>query len=581
MRVARLAYNLGGRLLRRSINFSLYTSLLGLLSFVTTGRKLRDKLPNVSKYISTMKPKKMGIIGGSMFSFGLFFLTFTFPTILRSQVKKQVALKPGSEMRGLWSNLPFPLDFKVYLFNVTNPVEITAGQKPILQEVGPFFYDQYKEKVDQVDNDEEDSIEYNVKVTWYFNPALSNGLTGDEELYLPNLLALLTLKFVMKEQPGAVGVVNKAVDSIFKKPSTIFMKVKAKDILFDGVKIDCNVKDFGGTTVCNALKEKKDNLIPSGDNIYLLSLFGPKNGTIDSSRIKVLRGMKNHKDLGRVIAFKGEPALTIYSGERCNTLNGTDSTIFPPLMTKLDDIVSFSPEICRSISAPYRHDSKIKGVNTYHYSADFGDMKGNPEDSCYCPTPETCLDKDLMDLEKCMGIPLIGSQPHFLGTDEKYLEMVDGLHPNPAKHDLSMDFEPLTASPLSAHKRLQFSMFVGPVEKFKLMKTFPECLFPIFWVDEGVLLDDSLVSQVKQVYLLIGIVGFMKYLMMVGGAGLGAAAGALHYKNRNKNSLDVTKVTPESRNGKDGEKKWPPQQQMNISTIQTQSAAVPPNLDAN
>lgn len=69
--------------------------------------------------------------------------------------------------------------------------------------------------------------------------------------------------------------------------------------------------------------------------------------------------------------------------------------------------------------------------------------------------------------------------------------------------------------------------------------------------------------------------------MIVGGAGLSAAAGYLHYKNRDKNSLDVTKVTPESRNGKDEEKKWPPQQQMNISTIQTQSAAVPPNLDMN
>lgn len=68
-------------------------------------------------------------------------------------------------------------------------------------------------------------------------------------------------------------------------------------------------------------------------------------------------------------------------------------------------------------------------------------------------------------------------------------------------------------------------------------------------------------------------------MTIFGGMGMMGAGGYFMYKNTDKNSLDVTKVTPESRNGKDGEKKWPTQ--MNISTIQTQSATVPPNLDVN
>lgn len=35
-----------------------------------------------------------------------------------------------------------------------------------------------------------------------------------------------------------------------------------------------------------------------------------------------------------------------------------------------------------------------------------------------------------MDLTKCVGAPLIASLPHLLGAEEKYLKMVDGLHPN-------------------------------------------------------------------------------------------------------------------------------------------------------
>ncbi|XP_015438364.1 PREDICTED: sensory neuron membrane protein 1-like [Dufourea novaeangliae] len=527
-----------------------------------------------------MKPKKLGIIGGSMFGFGIVFLTIAFPPFLRSQIKKQVSLKEGSEMRELWSDFPLPLDFKIYLFNVTNPMEITAGAKPIVEEIGPFFYDEYKQKVNLVDREEDDSVEYNLKNTWYFNPSRSNGLTGEEEIVMPHLLIVNMVKIVLVEQPTAIGIVSKAVDSIFKKPTSVFMRAKAREILFDGIPIDCTVKDFAGTAICNGLKEKApDGLIPvDADGHYLLSLFGSKNGSVVPERIRVLRGIKNYRDVGRVTEFDGKPALTIWPEDHCNEYNGTDSTIFPPLLTEADDITSFAPDICRSLSAHFRHKSKVKGVNTFHYTADFGDMSTNPMEKCFCPTPDTCLTKNLYDLNKCLGAPLIGSLPHFLGAEEKYVQMVDGLHPNEEDHDMSMDFEPMTATPLSAHKRLQFSIFLHSVEKFKLMKKFPECLFPLFWVEEGILLGDEFVKKLKDVFKLMSIVGFLKYLMIVGGICVGGAGAALHYKNRDKNSLDVTKVTPQSQEGKDNEqKKWEPQ--MNISTIQ--SAAVPPNLDVN
>lgn len=523
--------------------------------------------------------KKLGIGGGSLFVIGIMFGWMGFPALLKSQIKSAIALKKDSEMREMWARFPLPLDFKIYIFNVTNPKEIANGEKPVVKEVGPFFYDEYKEKVDLEDREEDDSLEYGLKATWFFNPSKSHGLTGEEELVVPHLLIWAMVMTTLREKPSAIGILNKAVDSIFKKPDSVFVRAKAREILFDGLPVDCTVKDFAGSAVCSILKTEGKDLIEVEENRYKFSIFGAKNGTVMPEKIRVMRGIKNYKDVGRVMEFDGKPALTIWTEDHCNEFNGTDSTIFPPLMTSDDDIVSFSPDICRSLGARFSHKTKVKGLNTYHYTATLGDMSTNPEEKCFCPTPETCLSKNLFDLTKCVGAPLIASLPHFYLADEKYTQIVEGLHPEQELHDISMDFEPMTATPISAHKRLQFNMQVQPIEKFKLMKNFPEVLFPLFWVEEGILLDDKFVNQVKVVFKAISIVGIVKWLMVLGGMGLGGTAAGLHYKRKqSENKLDITKVTPqnESRKSTGNEKKW---QTMNISTIQ--AAAVPPNLDRN
>lgn len=96
--------------------------------------------------------------------------------------------------------------------------------------------------------------------------------------------------------------------------------------------------------------------------IKVYGKFSQKNNTPVPQRMKVLRGIKNYKDVGRVLTFDGKPALDIWPEDHCNEFNGTDSTIFPPLFGPDDDIVSFGYEICRSLSAHYEAHTKIKGM---------------------------------------------------------------------------------------------------------------------------------------------------------------------------------------------------------------------------
>lgn len=67
---------------------------------------------------------------------------------------------------------------------------------------------------------------------------------------------------------------GKAIDSIYKKPTSIFVKATARELLFDGLPIDCTVTDFAGSAVCALLKSQAKDLIPVGENMYKFSIFG-------------------------------------------------------------------------------------------------------------------------------------------------------------------------------------------------------------------------------------------------------------------------------------------------------------------
>ncbi len=54
---------------------------------------------------------------------------------------QQVVLKNGTRMRNWYTTVPFPLIFKIYLWNVLNPEEVMKGGKPRLQELGPYTFE--------------------------------------------------------------------------------------------------------------------------------------------------------------------------------------------------------------------------------------------------------------------------------------------------------------------------------------------------------------------------------------------------------------------------------------------------------
>lgn len=42
--------------------------------------------------------------------------------------------------REMYMKAPFPMEFHIHIFNITNPDEVMRGEKPHLKDVGPYVY---------------------------------------------------------------------------------------------------------------------------------------------------------------------------------------------------------------------------------------------------------------------------------------------------------------------------------------------------------------------------------------------------------------------------------------------------------
>nr|QJX59445.1 sensory neuron membrane protein [Dioryctria abietella] len=500
-------------------------------------------------------PKHLKIAAGAGGAaiFGVLFGWVLFPVILKSQLKKEMALSKKTDVRQMWEKIPFPLDFKVYLFNYTNAEEVHKGAIPIVKEVGPYYFEEWKEKVEVEDNEADDTINYKKLDVFYFRPELSGpGLTGEEIIVMPHIFMLAMATIVSRDKPAMLNMIGKAFNGIFDEPPDMFLRIKALDILFRGMIINCARTEFAPKAVCTALKkENVAGLSFEPNNQYRFSLFGMRNGTVDPHVVTVKRGMKNVMDVGQVIAVDGKPQQEIWR-DSCNEYQGTDGTVFPPFLTENDRLQSFSGDLCRSFKPWYQKKTSYQGIKTNRYVANIGDFANDPELVCFCDSPDTCPPKGLMDLMKCMGAPMLASLPHYLDSDPVLLQNVKGLHPDPEEHSIKIDFEPISGTPMVAVQRVQFNMVLLQNEKLELCKTLPGTVAPLFWVEEGLALNKTFVKMLKnQLFLPKRAVGVLRWLLVAFGT-LGMLGSLIfHFKDRimqfavSSGSATVSKVNPE------------------------------------
>lgn len=83
------------------------------------------------------------------------------------------------------------------------------------------------------------------------------------------------VNLVAKESPALLSIINQAIAPLFRNPQSIFLTARVRDILFDGLEIDCTSSEFTSKAVCAQLKTQIPGIQKLPDkNVFLFSLFG-------------------------------------------------------------------------------------------------------------------------------------------------------------------------------------------------------------------------------------------------------------------------------------------------------------------
>ncbi|XP_013196356.1 scavenger receptor class B member 1-like [Amyelois transitella] len=400
---------------------------------------------------------------------------FCFTNAINDAILSNMVIRNNSLAFSIWRRPNVQPLMKVRLFNYTNWERVRDGfdEKLTVEEVGPYVYAQQLERVN-IDF-EGDQLSFQERNYFRYMPELTSGAHFDQ-VVVPNLPLL--------------GVISKAKDMDLNRFQEFSLQTALNFVQ--------NKDAFIRLPVHRFLWGYEDTIIDSTKLILSLQgklkfkqfgLLATKNDTL-SDRMTINTGEVDKDKMNLIEKLEGEDHLNFWGSPECNSIEGSDGSIFPP--SQLDrnrTLHVFMPNLCRRLPYIYDKDIEVDGIPLLRYRLPldvFDDPEHNPQNQCYCEIDTaTCPPRGVINVTACtMGAPAMVSFPHFYLGDPQLREEILGLRPDPVLHDSYLDIHPTLGLSLNGKSSLQINFQVRKTGMFTSLGFLKQgIILPVAWIE--------------------------------------------------------------------------------------------------
>lgn len=145
------------------------------------------------------------------------------------------------------------------------------------------MFREYKDKIDIVDDKEEDTIEYDYRNTYIYKPEKNGaGLTGNEFVTIAHPLILAMVLSINIDREELLPFIQSAMNGLLHNPKDIFFSGRVWDLLYDGIDLDCSSDEFEVTAVCSEFDSGDYGEIQRfNETTFKFSMFGNVRSSFD------------------------------------------------------------------------------------------------------------------------------------------------------------------------------------------------------------------------------------------------------------------------------------------------------------
>ncbi|XP_021917896.1 scavenger receptor class B member 1-like [Zootermopsis nevadensis] len=398
-----------------------------------------------------------------------------------SIVTSQMSLSEGSTLYHLWLKPPVNVYIKVYVFNVTNPEEFLSGREKIrVQEVGPYIYREILENTNVTFNPN-NTITYIPKRKVVAEPEMSPRDPDADRIIVPNV-ALLGMASMLHKSPALLNVGLATLARYLD--SQPLLNLTAHEYLWG---YDDPLVRLASTILPNWIPFSKlglmDRMFDEGENVVTAALSGAQDDETEvTERRRSVYSFDSYNGLTTLRQWTG--------GTGCSSLKGVrEGVLYPRRLNPNDTFLIYRKAFCRVLPMVFsRSVATDQGFPAYWFRLPdnvFDSPDRNPENACYCrPDVAPCLLSGLADITPCYySIPVALSFPHFYKGDPRLLDKMEGLSPDPSKHESTFIIQPDLGLPITVRTRMQLNLAVHNTRVNPRVALFNNHTLPIFWLD--------------------------------------------------------------------------------------------------